>query len=44
MLETYIMMSLLIFLLTFLLVLRLIFLIGLTIAHMVLVHKRVVCA
>jgi hypothetical protein len=42
MLETHIMMSLLIFCLTFLLVLRLIFLMDLTIAHMVLVHERVV--
>jgi hypothetical protein len=42
MLETHIMMSLLIFCLTFLLVLRLIFLMDLTIAHVVLVHKRVV--
>jgi hypothetical protein len=42
MLETHIMMSLLIFHLTFLLVLRLIFLIDLTIAHIVLVHERVV--
>jgi hypothetical protein len=42
MLETHTMMSLLIFLLTFLLMLRLIFLMDLTIAHMVLVHERVV--
>jgi hypothetical protein len=42
MLETHIMMSLLTFRLAFLLVLRLIFLIDLTIAHMVLVHERVV--
>jgi hypothetical protein len=42
MLETHIMMSLLIFHLTFLLMPRLIFLIDLTIAHMVLVHERVV--
>jgi hypothetical protein len=42
MLETHIMMSLLIFCLTFHLVLHLIFLNDLTIAHMVLVHKRVV--
>jgi hypothetical protein len=41
MLETHIMMSLLIFCLTFLLVLPLIFLMDLTIAHMVLVHERV---
>jgi hypothetical protein len=42
MLKTHIMMSLLIFHLTFLLVLYLIFLMDLTIARMVLVHKRVV--
>jgi hypothetical protein len=42
MLETHIMMSLLIFCLTFLIVLRLIFLMDLTIAHMVLIHERVV--
>jgi hypothetical protein len=42
MLETNIMMSSSIFHLTFLLVLRLIFLIDLTIAHMVLIHERVV--
>jgi hypothetical protein len=42
MLETHTMMSLLIFCLTFLLLLRLIFLVDLTIAHMVLVHERVV--
>jgi hypothetical protein len=36
------MMSLLIFCLTFLLVLRLIFLLDLTIAHMILVHERVI--
>jgi hypothetical protein len=42
MLETHIMMSLLIFGLTFLLVLCLIFLINVTIAHMILVHERVV--
>jgi hypothetical protein len=42
MLETHIMMSLLIFCLTFLLVLHLIFLMDLTIAHMALVHERVV--
>jgi hypothetical protein len=42
MLETHIIMSLLIFRLTFLLVLHLIFLVDLTIAHMVLVHERVV--
>jgi hypothetical protein len=42
MLETQIMMSLLIFCLTFLLVLHLIFLMDLTIAHMILVHERVV--
>jgi hypothetical protein len=42
MLETHIMMSLLIFRLTFLLVLHLIFLMDLTISHMVLVHERVV--
>jgi hypothetical protein len=42
MLETFITMSLLIFCLTFLLVLRLSFLMDLTIAHWVLVHKRVV--
>jgi hypothetical protein len=41
-LETHIMMSLLIFCLTFILVLRLSFLMDLTIAHMVLVHERVV--
>jgi hypothetical protein len=40
-LETHIMMSLLIFCLTFLPVLRLIFLMDLIIAHMVLVHVRV---
>jgi hypothetical protein len=39
-LETHIMMTLLIFCLTFLLMLRLIFLMYLTIAHMVLVHER----
>jgi hypothetical protein len=42
MLETHIMTSLLIFCLTFLLMLRLIFLMDLAIAHMVLVHERVV--
>jgi hypothetical protein len=42
MLETHIMMSLLIFRLTFLLMLHLGFLMDLTIAHMVLVHERVV--
>jgi hypothetical protein len=42
MLETHIMMSLLIFRHTFLLVLHLVFLMDLTIAHMVLVHERVV--
>jgi hypothetical protein len=42
MLETHIMMSLLLFRLTFILVLCLIFLMDLTIAHMVLVHERVV--
>jgi hypothetical protein len=42
MLETDIMMSLLIFLLTFLLMLHLIFLMDLTIAHIVLVSERVV--
>jgi hypothetical protein len=42
MLETHIMMSLLIFCLTFLIVLHLIFLMDLTIAHMVLIHERVV--
>jgi hypothetical protein len=42
MLETQIMMSLLIFCLTFLLVLHLIFLMDLTIARMILVHERVV--
>jgi hypothetical protein len=42
MLETHIMMSLLIFHLTFLLMLHLIFLMDLTIDHMVLVHERVV--
>jgi hypothetical protein len=42
MLETHIMMGLLIFCLTFLLVLHLIFLMDLTIAHMVLVHEKVV--
>jgi hypothetical protein len=42
MLETHIMMSLLIFHLTFLLVLCLIFLMYLTIAHMVLVYERMV--
>jgi hypothetical protein len=42
MLETYIMMILLIFYLTFLLVLRFVFLKDLTITHMVLVHERVV--
>jgi hypothetical protein len=42
MLETYIMMSLLIFHLTFLFVFRLIFLMNLTITHMVLVHERVI--
>jgi hypothetical protein len=41
MLETFIMMSLLIFCLIFLLVLHLISFIDLTIAHMVLVHKRI---
>jgi hypothetical protein len=41
MLETHIMMSLLIFRLTFLLMLHLIFLIDLTITHMVLVHDKV---
>jgi hypothetical protein len=41
-LETHTMMSLLIFCLTFLPVLYLIFLMDLTIAHMVLVNKRVV--
>jgi hypothetical protein len=41
-LETHIVMSSLIFCLTFLLVLRLIFLMDLTITHMVLVHERVV--
>jgi hypothetical protein len=41
-LETHIMTGLLIFCLTFLLMLRLIFLRDLTIAHMVLVHERVV--
>jgi hypothetical protein len=40
-LETHIMMSLLIFHLIFLLMLRLIFLIDLTIDHMTLVHERV---
>jgi hypothetical protein len=39
-LETHIMMTLLIFCLTFLLMLRLIFLMDLSIAHMVLVHER----
>jgi hypothetical protein len=43
MLETHIKISSLIFHLTFLLVLHLIFLTDLTIAHMVWVHKRVVC-
>jgi hypothetical protein len=42
MLETHIVMSLLIFCHTFLIVLRLIFLMDLIIAHMVLVHERVV--
>jgi hypothetical protein len=42
MLETHIMMSSSIFSLTFLLMPRLIFLMDLTIAHMVLVHERVV--
>jgi hypothetical protein len=42
MLETHIMMSSLIFHLTFLPVLHLVFLIKLTIAHMILVHERVV--
>jgi hypothetical protein len=42
MLETHIMMSLLIFHLTFHLVLHLIFLMDLTIAHMILIHERVV--
>jgi hypothetical protein len=42
MLETHIMMSLLIFCLTFLLVLRLVFLMDVIIAHKVLVHMRVV--
>jgi hypothetical protein len=42
MLETHIMMSLLIFRPTFLLVLHLVFLIDLTITHMVLVHERMV--
>jgi hypothetical protein len=42
MLETHIMLNSLIFCLTFLLMLYLIFLMDLTIAHMVLVHKRVV--
>jgi hypothetical protein len=42
MLETHIIMSLLIFRLIFLLMLCLIFLMDLTIAHMVLVHERVV--
>jgi hypothetical protein len=42
MLETHTIMSLLFFLLTFLLMPRLIFLMDLTIAHMVLVHERVV--
>jgi hypothetical protein len=42
MLETHIMMSLLIFRLTFLLVLRLVFLMDVIIAHKVLVHMRVV--
>jgi hypothetical protein len=42
MLETHIMMSLLIFHLTFLLLLCLVFFMNLTIAHMVLVHERVV--
>jgi hypothetical protein len=41
-LETHIMMNLLIFCLTFLLILHLIFLMDLTIDHMVLVHERVV--
>jgi hypothetical protein len=41
MLETHIMMNLLIFCLIFLVVLHLIFLMDLTIAHMVLVHNRV---
>jgi hypothetical protein len=41
MLATHIMMSLLIFCLIFLLVLRLIFLMDITITHMVLVHERV---
>jgi hypothetical protein len=42
MVETHIMISLLIFCLIFLLMPRLIFLMDLTISHMVLVHKRVV--
>jgi hypothetical protein len=42
MLETHIMMSLFIFCLTFLLVLHLVFLMNLTITHIVLVHERVV--
>jgi hypothetical protein len=42
MLETHIMMSLLIFCLTFLFMLRLIFLMDLTITHMVLVHETMV--
>jgi hypothetical protein len=42
MLETHIMMSLLIFCLSFLPVLHLIFLMDLIMAHMVLVHERVV--
>jgi hypothetical protein len=42
MLETHIMMSLLIFYLTFLLVLRLVFLMDVIITHKVLVHMRVV--
>jgi hypothetical protein len=41
MLETHIMMSLLIFCLTFLLMFRLVFLMDLTIDHMILVHERV---
>jgi hypothetical protein len=41
-LETHIIMSSLILRLTFLLVPRLIFLVDITITHMVLVHKRVV--
>jgi hypothetical protein len=41
MLETHIVVSLLIFYLTFLFVLRLVFLMDLTITHMLLVHERV---